>query len=67
VTVNWEKIARARLHPVQAKIIDKPAEAFDRPLANVSHHVRALRSAGIIMEVRAEPARGSVERFYVLA
>jgi DNA-binding transcriptional ArsR family regulator len=40
------------------------ANALDRPLSNVSYHVRVLADRAAIALVRTEPVRGSTEHFY---
>jgi predicted transcriptional regulator len=40
------------------------AGALDRPLSNVSYHVRVLADRGTIVLVRTEPVRGSMQHFY---
>lgn len=77
--VNWEQLAKARLHPTQVKIL----EALDREteprspvwlakglggdIGNVSYHLRFLRKLGAVEMVRTRPVRGAVEHFYELA
>ncbi|MGV1047941.1 MAG: helix-turn-helix domain-containing protein [Solirubrobacterales bacterium] len=38
----------------------------DIPLSNISYHVRILVEANAIVCLREEPARGSVQHFYVV-
>lgn len=40
------------------------ATALDRPLSNVSYHVRVLAECGAIALVNTTPVRGSVQHFY---
>ena len=41
------------------------AKELDRPLSDVSYHVRVLIDCGVLELVRTQPVRGSVEHFYV--
>ncbi len=77
-TVNWERAARAQMHPTQVKILDvlretgecspsRAAEELDIRLGNVSYHFRELAKSGLICETRTAPARGALEHFYSLA
>ena len=77
VTVDWEKIARARLSPLCVTILDKFGEGGEwsaKMLAedigckhtNIYYWIGQLKAAGIIKEVRVESSHGSVEHFYVL-
>ncbi len=38
--------------------------SLDRPLSNISYHVRVLAECGAIHLVRTEPVRGSMQHFY---
>jgi len=40
------------------------ASALDRPLSNVSYHVRVLAARAAIALVRTQPVRGSMQHFY---
>jgi DNA-binding transcriptional ArsR family regulator len=40
---------------------------LDKPLSNVSYHVRALAKCEAIVLTRTRPARGSEEHFYRVA
>lgn len=76
MSVDWERVARASLHPTRVGILDcfqgKPlspvmiAERIGEPLGNVSYHVRALAKDGLIEEVDRQPRRGAVEHYYQL-
>jgi hypothetical protein len=58
MALNWERLARAAMHPVKIAVLEalergeasprKLAADFDRPIATVSYHVRQLREAGLI-------------------
>lgn len=77
--VDWERVARARLHPLQAQIIttleglgseaspSDLAEYLECGLSNASYHVRQLAGLGILEQVRTAPVRGALEHFYALA
>lgn len=72
---------RALAHPLRQKILgemihnpQKPgtspsemAAKLDRPLSNVSYHVRTLADCGAITLKRTEPVRGSMRHFYVIS
>ena len=79
-SINWEKVARARVHPTQVAVLEllemdrgralSPNEiAFElrEPLGNVSYHVTQLAEAGLLELVSAEPRRGALEHYYALA
>jgi DNA-binding transcriptional ArsR family regulator len=40
------------------------AAIFDKPLSNVSYHVRVLADCGAVTLVGATPKRGSMQHFY---
>ncbi|MBA3865423.1 MAG: helix-turn-helix transcriptional regulator [Solirubrobacterales bacterium] len=40
------------------------ATALDRPLSNVSYHVRVLAECGAVTLVKTTPVRGSMQHFY---
>jgi len=40
------------------------ASLLERPLSNVSYHVRVLADHGVVRLVGTKPARGSVQHFY---
>jgi hypothetical protein len=80
--LDWEAVARSRLHPLAASILDLltrqdgPArtwsptalsQALDKPLGNVSYHVRRLHDDGLIELVQTKPVRGALEHFYRVA
>ena len=79
--IDWEKLARASLHPLKIKIIEimleapakpwSPSDLADRmgdvPLGNVSYHVRQLHDRHKLIEmVKTAQVRGTVEHFYKL-
>jgi DNA-binding transcriptional ArsR family regulator len=69
-----QRLVRALAHPLRARIlrilgerVASPVEMsndLDEPLGNVSYHVKVLREAEAVEEVRNEPRRGAVEHFY---
>jgi DNA-binding transcriptional ArsR family regulator len=77
--VDYRALLIALLHKTQVRIIeqmiavDTPwtpkglAGALDEPLGNVSHHVRQLVAAGILVLDHEEPRRGAVAHFYRIA
>jgi DNA-binding transcriptional ArsR family regulator len=41
--------------------------ALDRPLSNVSYHVRVLADCAAVTLVKTTPVRGSMQHFYCIA
>lgn len=79
-TVNWERVARATLHPIKLGILDALAKdggdvlspnqmaiQFGESVNLVAYHVRKLAEAGLIECVETRAVRGAVEHFYRLA
>lgn len=76
--VDWEKVARARLHPMQVRVLDalaKSGEAespnqlrlqFKVPLQSVAYHVDVLAKSGLLKLESTAPRRGALEHFYLL-
>jgi biotin operon repressor len=80
--LNWEAIARAHTHPLRMAILErlqsKPPKGdqgwsaktltpmLGSSLGDVAYHVRALRNAGLIVEVDRRQVRGAVQTFYAL-
>lgn len=74
--IDWEALARTQIHPLKLRIIelyatgaeltpvDVQRELGEPKLGNVSYHVRALLSDGLIELVRTEPRRGALAHFY---
>jgi predicted ArsR family transcriptional regulator len=74
--VNWERLARANMHPLQADIIAHGVETGERfsaktladeweiPLPNIAYHLKVLRKAGVLKTAGTEPRRGAVQRYY---
>lgn len=77
--VDWERVARGGVHPLQARILDvlagsdEPltpkgiAQHLGMPLGRISYHVRQLNAAGLLTLVRTEPRRGALAHFYTIA
>ncbi len=67
-------LIKALAHPLRVRILrilgDRVAspieisKVLDEPLGNVSYHVKVLKNAEAVEEVRNEPRRGAVEHFY---
>ncbi len=79
--IDWEKFARAAAHPLAVEILETyanltegeklsprdVADRINRPLGNVSYHVRVLADAGMLERAGKRQVRGAVQHFYVLA
>jgi DNA-binding transcriptional ArsR family regulator len=78
--VDWERVARATLHPTKVAVLDALAQDRGRvmspnelskelgeALGNVSHHVKSLFELGLLEAAGTEPRRGAVEHYYRLA
>jgi DNA-binding transcriptional ArsR family regulator len=76
--VNWERAARATMHPLALAILDIQSDGkirspkdlaacVNQPLQNVSYHVRTLLSAGLLERAGRKQVRGAIQSFYVLA
>ncbi len=67
-------LAKALSHPVRIEILDRLSRetaspiqlsrALDRDLSKVCYHIKVLRDAGLIHQVKTEPVRGATEHFY---
>jgi DNA-binding transcriptional ArsR family regulator len=79
-SVNWEKVARAKVHPTQVAVLDllqmdlgrvlSPNEmSFElrESLGNVSYHAKELEKAGLIALADTAQRRGALEHYYRLA
>lgn len=77
---DWQTIARASMHPLALRILERAAETpderlspvelaaeFGQPLENVSYHFRALRKAGLLQPAGTTPVRGAVQHHYRVA
>jgi hypothetical protein len=75
--IEDQAIINVLRHPLRREILKRVVER-DRPLSpvliardlekslnNISYHVRVLRFAGALVLVDEQPARGSMEHFYV--
>jgi DNA-binding transcriptional ArsR family regulator len=75
--VDWRAVAASMMHSTQIKIVERldgversPKQLSDElgiPLDNVSHHVRALAKAGVLVLVNEQRKRGGMQHFYALA
>lgn len=77
--INWEKVARALLHPTQIQILDAlneaPAPRSALTLAPqlqeaqqfVEYHLAVLEQASVLQKVGVEQRRGVPAVLYVLA
>jgi DNA-binding MarR family transcriptional regulator len=78
--LNWEALAKASMHPLQVRILERAAAApgekfspnglaqeFGEKLGNVSYHVRTLLTASLIQKAGTTPRRGAVEHYYKIA
>jgi DNA-binding transcriptional ArsR family regulator len=78
--IDWERVARARTHPIQISVLElltidngralSPSEMsveLQEELANVSYHVGALADAGLLEAAGTVPRRGAVEHYYRLS
>ena len=79
-SINWEKVARAKVHPTQVAVLDllgmdlgrsmSPNEmAFElqEPLGNISYHVKELAKAQLLELGDTAQRRGALEHYYRLA
>lgn len=75
---NENELLVALGHPLRRQILREMGERgaasprelatlLERPLSNVSYHVRVLADCAAVNLVRTEPVRGSVQHFYRLA
>lgn len=78
-SVNWERVARATVHPLKIAVLDALAERggekrspnelaiqFGESVNTVAYHVRSLADAGLIKCVDTRQKRGATEHFYGL-
>lgn len=76
--IDWERIARAKVHRVQVQILDAVADhselspaqfARDKGIevGKAGYHFRTLEADGFLRRTREQPVRGAVEHFYVLS
>lgn len=78
--LNWEQLAKAAMHPLQVRILERAAASpderfspnglareFGEKLGNVSYHVRTLLTAGLIKRAGTTPRRGAVEHHHKIA
>jgi predicted transcriptional regulator len=78
MTVQWHRMAVEMCHPTQVAIMQmldvepmmspkQMAQRLDRPLGQVSYHVRLLHAAGLLKLVGQVTRRGALEHFYALS
>lgn len=81
--LNFEFIARKRMHPTAMAMLETLAVVADQPnpcrtpkqlsavlgerLGNISYHMRHLKRMGLVVLDHTEPRRGAVAHFYRLA
>jgi DNA-binding MarR family transcriptional regulator len=78
--LDWEALAKASMHPLQVRILERAATApderfspnglareFGEKLGNVSYHVRTLLAADLLTRAGTTPRRGAVEHHYKIA
>jgi DNA-binding transcriptional ArsR family regulator len=62
-------------HPLRRRILQEMADGeatsprelsntLQQPLSNVSYHVRVLAECAVVVLVKTEPVRGSVQHYY---
>ncbi len=71
---NTHNLLVALKHPLRREILKTMAagetsprdlaKTLDRPLSNVSYHVRVLLDCGVLELVRTRQVRGSMQHFY---
>lgn len=79
IPVDWERLARATVHPMRISILEvlgidggrtlSPIDLsreLQVPLSNTNYHVTELAKAGLIKLVARRPVRGATEHFYRL-
>lgn len=76
--LDWEKVAKAKLHPTQVYLLGRLAKGgsvspvvvsrdIGKSLGTVSYHMKALSDAGLVTLVDTKARRGAVEHFYEIA
>jgi DNA-binding transcriptional ArsR family regulator len=74
-TVDWKRVAKATLHPMQVQILEVAATRTrlspvqfdgDGSVSLVSYHFRALLKAGLLEPAGTAAKRGATEHFYRL-
>src|SRR3954452_5598430 len=79
IPVDWERLARATVHPFRVSILEilgieggrvlSPSDLSQElqiPLSNTNYHVTELAKGGLIELVRERQVRGATEHFYRL-
>jgi predicted transcriptional regulator len=74
--MDWERIARAEMHPLRLEILEAiynargPVSAVmiarerQESLGQIAHHVRRLHDAGLIVPAGTRQRRGAIEHLY---
>ena len=75
--VDWERVAKAFLHPLQVKILEQAAgdpewrfspselaSAYDVPLGIVAYHVKALYGQGLLRSAGKRARPGVMQHYY---
>jgi DNA-binding MarR family transcriptional regulator len=78
--LNWEKIARGTLHPIQLRVLERAARAPDERfspkeladhlgegLPNVAYHVRQLAEQGWLKKAGTTPVRGALQHHFKIS
>jgi hypothetical protein len=79
IPVDWERLARSTVHPVQVSILEllgldggrvlspvSLSRELKIPLSNTNYHVRQLAKSALIELAGQRPVRGATEHFYRL-
>lgn len=75
--IDWQAVAAIEIHPLRRAILLAAAHTaevspaglatdFNEPVGSVAYHVRRLKLAGVLREVRTEQVRGAVAHWYEL-
>ncbi len=75
--VDWEKVAKAALHPLQVRILEQMADdpqgrfspselasEFGMPLGIVAYHVKALHGQGLLRSAGQRARPGVMQHYY---
>jgi DNA-binding transcriptional ArsR family regulator len=76
--LDWEQLAKASMHPLALRILEKAAageklspkavaDEFGEKLGNASYHMRALHERGLLKTAGTKHRRGALQHFYVIA
>jgi len=78
MAIDWEKVARTKVHAIQVQILDAVADGSELSPAQFArdkgievgkagYHFRSLEADGFLRMTREQPVRGAVEHFYALS